>query len=115
MTATVRDVIKALQKFPMDTPVFTYNECDECDGVIEVVELYTPTQKDRQKYENSLKEQDSWWAGYIYPPHGCKGDSVVSDYWREKGLRPVVYLREAGWAERNDERKEDVICLTADM
>lgn len=115
MTATVRDLIKALQKFPMDTPVFTYNEYDEGDGLVEVVEYYIPTEEDKQLYAESLEKTSEWWAGRIQPPHYCKGDSHVTDYWQKNGLHPVVYIRERGWSEYKDERKEDAICLTVAM
>lgn len=39
---TVKDLILALQKFPMDTPVFIYNEARECDGMVDKLTFDTP-------------------------------------------------------------------------
>lgn len=112
---TVGTLVEALQKMPQDAPVFAYSEMEECDARVEYVELYTPDRKDKQEYEKSLKNEECW-PGYIYPPHGCKGDSNVSIFWQEHGLQPVVYIRESLWGDRHNERKEDTICLlTADM
>lgn len=115
---TVADLIAALQKMPKDAPVFGYSETDEGDFVIEVVEFYTPTQEDEEAFAAELKENPEWpWAT---PPHYCQADSYVGDYWREnRKLSPVVYIRQSVWGDRdnaeNGIRKEDVICLTADM
>ena len=38
MTATVGDIITALSKLPMDTPVFGYSMTDECDVCLDVME-----------------------------------------------------------------------------
>lgn len=113
--ATVADVIAALQKMPQDAPVFGYAEVDECDNPIEVVELYTPTQEDEETMAEQLESCPEW--PVVYPPHGCQGDSYVSDYWRvNKKVSPVVYIRESTWGDRKDEnRKENVVCLTVDM
>ena len=112
---TVADVITALQKMPQDAPVFGYAEVDECDNPIEVVELYTPTSEDEEMMAEQLESCPEW--PVVYPPHGCKGDSYVSDYWRvNKKVSPVVYIRESTWGDRKNEiRKENVVCLTVDM
>ena len=76
--ATVRDLIKALQKFSMDAPVFGYSDVDEGDFPIQVVSLNKP-----HLYENQY-----------YPAFGCQGDSYVEEYWSEKGVPcEVVYVR----------------------
>jgi hypothetical protein len=115
---TVGDLIAALQQMPKDAPVFGYSETDECDLLLEVVEFYTPTQEDEEAFAEELKENPEWpWAA---PPHYCQGDSYVGDYWREnRKLSPVVYIRESLWEDRHNKlngiKKDDVICLTADM
>ena len=100
--ATVGDLISALQKMPLDAPVFGYSEMDECDYCIEVVELYTPEEKREEPTDESS------WLFYL-PPHYCKGDSFISEYWREnKQISPVVYIRESTYTERcNDEECEE--------
>lgn len=76
--ATVRDVIKALQKFPMDAPVFGYSEMDEGDFPVQAVSLNHPRLHD----------------GEFYPQFGCQGDSFVQEYWADRGEPcPVVYIR----------------------
>lgn len=113
--ATVANVIAALQKMPQDAPVFGYSEIDEGDFCIEVAELYTPTQEDEEAFAAELKENPEWpWST---PPHYCQADSYVSDFWRvERKLSPVVYLRQSLWEDRhNENRKENVVCLTVDM
>ena len=116
--ATVADVIAALQKMPQDAPVFGYSETDECDCHIEIVELYTPTPEDENKFAIELEENPEW--PWISSPHYCQGDSYVSDYWRKnRKISPVVYLREYLWEDRHNKlnkiKKDGVICLTADM
>lgn len=116
--ATVADVIAALQKMPQDAPVFGYSETDECDTLVEVVELYTPTQEDADAFATAVKEDPEW--PWISAPHYCQGDSYVSDFWRTQNkLSPVVYIRESTWGDRNNIkngiRKENVVCLTVDM
>lgn len=112
--ATVADLISALQKMPQDAPVFGYSETDECDNLLEIVELYTPTQKDEENFADAVAENPEW--PWITPPHGCQGDSYVADYWREnKKVSPVVYVRESVWSDRDDARngirKENVLCI----
>lgn len=117
--ATVADVITALQKMPQDAPVFGYSETDECDTRIEVVELYTPSQEIIDDFNAQIADGDEW--PEVRPEgHYCQGDSYISDYWREnKKVTPVVYIRESMWQDRDDMenniRKENVVCLTADM
>lgn len=112
--ATVADLISALQKMPQDAPVFGYSETDECDTLLEVVEIYTPTKEDEEKFVVAVEENPEW--PWIAPPHYCQGDSYVSDYWRENNKpSPVVYIRESLWGDRdgakNRIRKENVICI----
>lgn len=117
--ATVADLIAALQKMPQDAPIFGYSETDECDNRIEVVELYTPS----KEIEDDFKEQLA--DGFDWPEarpegHYCQGESYVSDLWREqKKVCPIVYIRESMWQDRDNKkngvRKENVVCLTADM
>ena len=107
--ATVADVIAALQKMPQDAPVFGYSETDECDTRIEVVELYTPSQEIIDDFNAQIADGDEW--PEVRPEdHYCQGDSYIS---------PVVYIRESMWQDRDDMenniRKENVVCLTADM
>lgn len=117
--ATVADVIAALQKMPQDAPVFGYSETDECDTLIEVVELYTPSQAIKDDFQAELDEGNEY--PYIHPEgHYCQGDSYVSGMWNKlKEPVPVVYIRESLWSDRenmkNGIRKENVVCLTVDM
>ena len=117
--ATVADVIAALQKMPQDAPVFGYSETDECDSFIEVVELYTPSQAIKDDFQAELDEGNKY--PYIHPEgHYCQGDSYVSSMWNQmKKPIPVVYIRESLWSDRenakNGIKKENVVCLTADM
>lgn len=117
--ATVADVIAALQKMPQDAPVFGYSETDECDSRIEVVELYTPSRDIIDDFNGQIADGDDW--PEVRPEgHYCQADSYITDYWREqKKVTPVVYIRESMWSDRenvkNGIRKENVVCLTADM
>ena len=79
--ATIRDLIKALQKYPMDTPVFGYDDMMESDFPVQVVEYC-------QMNEN----------GGV-PVHYCQNDSFVFDYWDEKGVCPILYLRPRNWRD----------------
>ena len=80
--ATVRDIIKALQKYPMDTPVFGYDEMMESDFPIQVTEYC-------QKNED----------GGV-PVHYCQNDSFVFDYWDKRGETcPIIYLRPRNWRD----------------
>lgn len=82
--ATVRDLIKALQKFPMDAPVFGYSFTDECDFPIQVAAL----------------EQPYMYHGEPYPRHGCQGDSHVQEYWEQTNqVCDVVYVRPRAYNE----------------
>ena len=115
--ATVADVIAALREMPQDAPVFGYSETDECDNCIEFVELYTPSQDVVDEFNGQIAEGEDW--PVVLPEgHYCQGDSYVSDYWRrQKKVTPVVYIRESMWSDRENIgiRKENVVCLTADM
>ena len=79
---------------------------------------YNSLKEDAVRIATELKENPEWpWAA---PPYYCQADSYVGDYWREnRKLSPVVYIRQSVWKDRdnaeNGIRKEDVICLTADM
>lgn len=117
--ATVADLIAALQKMPQDAPIFGYSETHECDNPIEVVELYTPSQAVIDDFNNQVAEGEDW-PDARPEDHYCQADSYVSDIWREmKRVVPVVYIRESMWQDRDDKkngvRKENVVCLTADM
>ena len=83
---TVKDLILALQKFPMDAPVFIYDELGECDGMV-----------DQVTYEGPYEETDIFDnEEYVhrYTPHGCNGDSTAERYWRERGTsNPVVFIQ----------------------
>lgn len=108
--ATVRDVIKALQKFPMDTPVFGYaGGDDECDFPIDIVELcQNPRQPDEEEFE--CEEDREWWERW-HPvglsPFYCQGDSCIEQFWINNGVQPVVVLRPRDWidAEIEEESK----------
>ena len=118
-TATVADVIAALQKMPQDAPVFGYSETYECDNHIEVVELYTPSQDIIDDFNGQIADGDDWPEARP-EGHYCQADSYITDYWREqKKVTPVVYIRESMWSDRenvkNGIRKENVVCLTVDM
>ena len=83
---TVKDLILALQKFPMDAPVFIYDEIGECDGMV-----------DQVTYEGPYEEVDILGGEeytYRYSPYGCNGDSEVERYWSERGTdAPVVFIQ----------------------
>ena len=98
--ATVRDVIKALQKFPMDAPVFSYNYDGEEDFPIQVVAAVEPSYP--EEYEDMNEEEKEWfnrWFPNGQSPLYCKGDSCIEDYWNQCGVKPVVVLRQRKYNE----------------
>lgn len=104
--ATVRDIIKALQKFPMDTPVFGYaGGDDECDFPIDIVELCSNPEQPDIEFES--EEEREWWKRW-HPvglsPFYCHGDSCIEQFWIDNGVQPVVVLRPRDWYE---EKKEE--------
>lgn len=91
-TATAGEIIAALMKLPVDTPVFGYSEYDEQDSLIEICEIV----KEPVKHEEDGEV-------YTSAPYYCKGDSFVERHWEENGDGPVVYLREKMWRENEDD------------
>jgi hypothetical protein len=96
---TVGDLIKTLQKYPMDTPVFGYSDMDEGDFPVQIAELAHPRPRDKE-YEAKF---DSEWLQY-HPytgmaPYYCQGDSTVEEYWEQHGLCPILYLRLRNWED----------------
>ena len=106
--ATVRDVIKALQKFPMDTPVFGYaGGDDECDFPIQIVEL---CKGPMQEVENLTEEEREWykrWHPIGVTPFYCQGDSWLEDFWCRHGIQPVVVLRPQDWIDEEIEEENE--------
>jgi hypothetical protein len=75
---TVKDLILALQKFPMDAPVFIYSALGECDGAVDKVSYEGPIEK--------LTTNLSQLANDI-----C---SEAERYWNVKNTRhPVVFIQ----------------------
>lgn len=101
MTATAGDIIKALSKVPTDTPVFGYSYTDECDLLLEIMEICPGPVV--------VEEEDKEWAAetgqyyHKYSPKYCKGDSYVEEHWRENGEGPVVFLRESSWCDTEND------------
>ena len=107
MTATVGDLIAALSKVPVDTPVFGYSMTDECDVRLDVMEVI-PGPIDM--------ESEDWETGepciVKHSPHYCKGDSYVERHWEEHGKGPIIYLRDSGWCDRDNVGDPTKIILT---
>ena len=80
---TVKDLILALQKFPMDTPVFIYSEEGECDGIVDKITFDTP-----------IEEWDKEWETIdFFSPNYCQADSEAERFWSERGTdKPIVFL-----------------------
>ena len=97
--ATVRDLIKALQKFPMETPVFGYNNLDECDFPIEKVELCSGPIPNPECEDEEQREWFERWYPNGSSPYYCKGDSTIEMFWTQKGVQPVLVLRMRNWEE----------------
>lgn len=75
---TVKDLILALQKFPMDTPVFIYSENGECDGMV-----------DKVSYEGPIDKYDTIISPLVNDYH-----SEAERYWKTKNTRqPVVFIQ----------------------
>ena len=94
-TVTAGELIAALSKFPADTPVFGYSYLDECDVPIEVCEIFP----------GPVVETDEVGDTFMYPPHGCQGDSYVERHWLDNGPGPVIYLRDRNWSDNEIEPK----------
>lgn len=105
--ATVHDIIKALQKFPMDTPVFGYaGGDDECDFPIDIIELCQgPRLSDEEEFE-SKEDREQWerWHPVGLPPFYCRGDSCIEQFWIDQGVQPVVVLRPRDWYEEEEDK-----------
>lgn len=81
---TVKDLILALQKYPMDTPVFIYNEMGECDGMVDKVSCDLPI----------IEHDRDWDEDFIYTPHGCNADSEAERCWNHIGPdKPIVFIQ----------------------
>lgn len=75
---TVKDLILALQKFPMDAPVFIYNELGECDGMV-----------DKVSYEGPIDKYDTRISPFVNDFY-----SEAERYWNIKNTRrPVVFIQ----------------------
>ena len=96
---TVRDVIKALQKFPMETPVFAYNGDDECDFPIEKVEICEGPLPNPECDDEEQREWFERWFPNGRSPYYCKGDSTIEMFWEENGVQPVLVVRTKNWGE----------------
>jgi hypothetical protein len=100
---TVQEMIEALQKFPKDAPIFTYNNNDEGDCPVEVIELcekaYFP-----EEYED---QEEKEWFKKFHPngmsPYYCKGDSAIEELWEKSGFQPVVIIRDKSFTECMEE------------
>ena len=104
--ATVRDVIKALQKFPMDTPVFGYaGGDDECDFPIQVVELCTGPMQEAEGMDKEEREWYKRWHPVGITPFYCQGDSWLENFWYHYGVQPVVVLRPRNWIDAEIEEE----------
>lgn len=81
-TMTVGELIKQLEAFPCELPVFFYDIDKEQDFNLEILELNGP-------------KFDSDNGGNIVPfsPYYCKGNCNVEDYWREYGNTIFLCLR----------------------
>lgn len=80
---TVKDLILALQKFPMDTPVFIYNEVGECDGMVDKITFDTPI----EEWDGDCETVD------FFSPNYCQADSEAERFWSERGTdKPIVFL-----------------------
>ena len=103
MTATAGDIIKALSTVPEDTPVFGYSYTNECDLLINIMEIcpgpHEVPDEDWETGEPCVRKCS---------PHYCQADSYVEEHWRENGDDPVVFLREPCW---DDETTDTVIKL----
>ena len=102
---TVRDIIKALQKFPMDTPVFGYVGGDDvCDFPIDIVELCSNPIQPNKEFKS--EEEREWWKRW-HPvglsPFYCQGDSCIEQFWINNGVQPVVVLRPRDWIDEETE------------
>ena len=75
-TLTVGEVIKVLQKYPDNTPIFHYDIDKEKDTNINVMTLQKPGEES------------------FMSPFYCKSESKVEKYWKKYGVRPVLYLME---------------------
>ena len=79
----VKDLILALQKFPMHTPVFIYSENGECDGMIDKITIDTPIEEWDENCEI---------VGF-FSPNYCQGDSEAMKFWDARGAdKPIVFL-----------------------
>ena len=80
---TVKDLILALQKFPMNAPVFIYNEVGECDGMVDKITFDTTI----EEWDENCKT-----VGF-FSPNYCQGDSEAEQFWSERGTdKPIVFL-----------------------
>lgn len=68
---TVKDLILALQKFPMNAPVFIYSGVGECDGMVDKVSYDLPM----------IDHHPEWNEDFIYTPHKCYEDSEAEYCW----------------------------------
>lgn len=83
---TVKDLILALQKFPMDAPVFIYDELGECDGMVDQVTYEGPYE------EVNISDGEEYTCRYS--PYICNGDSDAERYWNERGTNsPIVFIK----------------------
>jgi hypothetical protein len=80
---TVKDLILALQKFPMNAPVFIYSVVGECDGMVDKVTCDVAIAE-------QLEGEDTPFA---CTPYYCQDDSEAEQYWSSRGLnKPIVFL-----------------------
>ena len=92
-TATVRDLIKALQKFPMDMPVFGYDVWEHCDFAVEAVISIEPEPIDASLFGEEEKDWLERHFPYGISPLPCNDGSYINSYWNEHGACPVVVIR----------------------
>lgn len=80
---TVKDLILALQKFPMNAPVFIYSEASECDGMVNKVTCDVAIAE-------QLEGED---IPFACTPYYCQDDSEAEQYWSSRGLdKPIVFI-----------------------
>ena len=99
-TMTAGELMKQLATFPPELPIFFYDMDKERDSCLEVLELAGP-----------YLDPDDDCSIRPTSPYYCKGVCNVEDYWQENGTTIFLCLREKTFQER----KENVVCLTADM
>ena len=81
---TVGKLRKILEYLPQDAEVFSYNELDECDARIDIIDL----RDSADIYHDELSNEE-----IIQTPWYCQGDSNAEEYWLAKGKnKPVVFL-----------------------